>query len=155
MRVEVGMMQKDNFSIRQANFDDVEALVKIDLECFSSPWSEISFKNEMAHDYAICYVVCYNQDVVGYINARKIFDEISINNVAVAKKYRRMGIGEMLINHLFSNISDDILSLTLEVRESNIPAQNLYSKCGYEKIGVRRNFYDKPTENAILMTRYI
>ncbi len=155
MRAEVGMMQKDNFLIREANFDDIKSLVDIDLECFSSPWSEVSFKNEMMHDYAICYVVCYNEDVAGYINARKIFDEISINNVAVAKKYRRIGIGEMLINHLFSNITEDVLSITLEVRESNIPAQKLYSKCGYEKIGVRKNFYEKPTENAILMTRYI
>lgn len=153
MKVKAGMMQKDNITIRKALVSDINRLCEIDRECFSQPWSEISFLNEMEHDFSICYVACSDDKITGYINARIMYDEIDINNVAVSPLYRKNGIGEKLVRYLCDNADESIRRINLEVRLSNCNAIHLYTKCGFDRIGERKEFYEHPVETAVLMAK--
>lgn len=153
MKVKAGMMQKDNIIIRDALVTDIERLCDIDNDCFSQPWSAVSFLNEMEHDFSVCYVAYTDDTVVGYINARTMYDETDINNVAVSPLYRKRGIGEKLVRHLCDKEQDSITKINLEVRLSNCNAIHLYTKCGFEKTGERKNFYEHPVETAVLMSK--
>ena len=83
-------------------------------------------------------------------------DECDITNVAVTSSHRRMGIGRCLLEAVEEYcMQNSIRSITLEVRESNTPAIYLYEAMHYENIGIRKNFYEKPTENAIIMVRQL
>lgn len=132
--------------------DTIKGVHAIEQACFSDPWSENAFIEELNNPDAIALVALANE-AAGFINARKILDEVYINNIAVSDKYRRNGIGERLLLALEKSVSPAAF-ITLEVRKSNLPAQNLYKKLGYAVVGERKNFYSSPTENAILMTKY-
>ena len=129
-----------------------ESVAQIEKKCFTQPWSADAFMKELDNPNSIT-LVAVNENVVGFINAHKIFDEVYINNIAVLKEFRRNHIAEKLLNSLEENIKSSSSFITLEVRESNHPAQNLYSKLGYKIVGERKHFYSEPTENAILMTK--
>lgn len=133
----------------------IPSVAEIEKMCFSMPWSEASLAGELRNPLAKYLVAEYNSQVVGYIGANCILGEVDINNIAVSPEYRRCSIGQRLlesfINECFSEGADLI---TLEVRESNIPAISLYSKFGFERVGLRKNYYIKPTENAVLMTLF-
>ncbi len=96
----------------------------------------------------------YNQKVVGFLNARIVLDEISINNIAVASNYNDVGIGKALMLRLFCfSREKDVTLITLEVRQSNEKAIEFYKNQGFELVGERKNFYSNPTESAILMNK--
>ena len=79
-----------------------------------------------------------------------------IYNIAVKFKYRRFGIGKDIVNELVNYSKNKNLKfLSLEVRKSNAPAINLYSNCGFEKVGNRKNYYTNPLEDAIIMTKFL
>ena len=132
--------------------ETVDGVFKIERACFSEPWSVNAFIDELKNPDAITLAALDNE-VVGFINARKILDEVYINNVAVSENFRRQHIAEQLLISLENKVKDNSSFITLEVRKSNIPAQSLYEKLGYEVVGERKNFYQQPTENAILMTK--
>lgn len=87
-----------------------------------------------------------DQKIVGYLYYSKIYDRIEINEIEVLKIYRRQNIASSMLEYLLINISKDI---TLEVRESNYPAINLYKKFGFTKLAIRKNYYKN--EDALLM----
>ena len=85
-----------------------------------------------------------------------VLDEGYISNVAVSAEYRRQGIADALINKLCERAEElDLSFVTLEVRKSNDPAIALYSKYGFVPVGERKNYYEQPRENALLMTKYM
>ena len=86
---------------------------------------------------------------------REIMGECYINNVGVKAAYRRKGIGRALMQALENSATDEAEFITLEVRQSNEAAISLYKSMGYIKVGTRRGFYEKPTEDADLMTKYL
>lgn len=90
----------------------------------------------------------YQKDkkIVGYLYYSKIYDRIEVNEIEVLKIYRRQNIASSMLDYLLINISKDI---TLEVRESNYPAINLYKKFGFTKLAIRKNYYKN--EDALLM----
>lgn len=90
----------------------------------------------------------YQKDkkIVGYLYYSKIYDRIEVNEIEVLKIYRRQNIASSMLEYLLINISKDI---TLEVRESNYPAINLYKKFGFTKLAIRKNYYKN--EDALLM----
>ncbi len=91
----------------------------------------------------------------GYISGQLILDEFYINNVAVTEKYRNMGIASSLINELIIKLKNTVCALaTLEVRESNLNARKLYEKFGFINLGIRKDFYSHPIENACIYTLY-
>ena len=92
--------------------------------------------------------------IAGYAGCFVVLENADMTNIAVDEEYRRQGIGDRLIELLSAKAADKgAESLFLEVRESNEPAKNLYAKNGFVKVGMRRNFYRKPDENAILMEK--
>ena len=94
--------------------------------------------------------------VLGYVGLMYVLDEGYISNVAVHPEARRQGIGDALIDALAAKAAElELAFLTLEVRESNAPAIALYAKHGFHPVGKRKNYYDAPKEDAVLMTCYL
>lgn len=127
----------------------------IETECFSHPWSRQSLENELNNETSLFFVAKEENEVIGYIGMSIVIDEGYIFNVAVREKYRNKGVATALINELVTyGKKNNFCFITLEVRESNLPAVSLYSKFGFIKAGERKDYYSNPKENAILMTKY-
>lgn len=138
--------------ITPMNKDDLNEVCEIEKQCFSIPWSKRSFEEALDNRNA-CYLTAklYGK-VVGYCGAYKILDEADINQVAVADSYRRKGIGRAVLGALLQHLEEEgITAITLEVRSSNTPAVRLYESMGFSTEGIRKNFYEKPTEDALIM----
>lgn len=142
-----------NYEIVPVTEDMLDTLEEMEKECFSVPWTREMLLYQMSGNNIFIAAV-HNGEVMGYIGMMFVLDEGYISNVAVTGKYRRQGIAKALILALEAKCREMQLSfMTLEVRESNAPAISLYAGLGFEEVGVRKNYYDKPRENAILMTR--
>lgn len=141
--------------IERMTVDDINNVLKVEADCFSIPWSKDSFVRELVENKVALYLVAKIENVaVGYIGVWKIIDEGHITNLAVHSKYRNLGIGKMLVSELLSLCEKDgITSFTLEVRESNKLAQNLYKKFQFAECGVRKGYYQDNHENAVIMWR--
>ena len=142
--------------IRTMTSDDIKSVAELEKECFSKPWSEKSLSEELINSTARFYTLSNNGELMGYIGANNICDEVYITNVAVGEKYRNNGYGVRLVKYLIlQSALENADFVTLEVRKSNGPAIRLYEKCGFEKVGERKNFYSNPTEDALLYTLYL
>ncbi len=129
----------------------------IEEECFSVPWTDEQIASQLGDDRHI-FLVAVDNDyrVLGYIGLMFVLDEGYISNVAVTAAARKKGIARALINTLLTRARELTLSfITLEVRESNEAARRLYESCGFTDVGIRKNYYEFPKENAILMTLYL
>ena len=136
-----------------SHLDDVYI---IETECFSHPWSRQSLENELNNETSLFLVAKEENEVIGYIGMSIVIDEGYIFNVAVRESYRNKGVATALINELVTYGKKNNFSfITLEVRESNLPAISLYSKFGFIKAGERKDYYSNPKENAILLTKYL
>lgn len=142
------------YSIVSASKKHIGGMVRLENECFSIPWTEGMFVKDFNNEHT-CYFVALNGDeVIGYCGMWVLTDEGQITNIAVSSEYRNLGIATDLIEKLFEIcIKRHLLSITLEVREGNIPAVNLYKKLGFKEVGLRKNYYKNPSENALLMTK--
>lgn len=135
---------------------DILEIAELEKACFSEPWSENSLREELTNDTARFYVLRDNEKLLGYIGANNICGEVYITNVAVNEEKRGKGYGKMLVNHLIKQCeAENALFVTLEVRKSNENAIGLYENCGFKKVGERKNFYSKPTEDAFIYTFYL
>lgn len=146
----------DNILVRQMEHTDIEQVVKIEEEAFSSPWSAKSFEESLELAYSSFYVALIDNEIAGYIGTYLICDDIDITNIAVKESFRRQGIANKLIESVLAYANEKHAKyINLEVRTSNIPARSLYKKYGFEEIGVRKNFYNKPVEDGIIMQREV
>lgn len=143
-----------NLRIRKMTVDDIRAVVDLDQKSFSLPWPERSFRFELTDNPASrCWVAELDGKVVGMIVVWLIVDEAHVATVATHPEYRRQGIGKRLLAHALRHMMlDGARSSFLEVRESNLAAQEMYRKFGYEATGRRRHYYRDNDEDAILMT---
>lgn len=130
-------------------------LADLETRCFSVPWTRQMFEEELQCDYARYFAaVEEGGGLVGYAGLHAILDEGYITNVAVRPDCRRQGVGGALLARLLSVSRENQLSfLTLEVRDGNLAARSLYRKFGFQEVGRRKNYYTKPREDAVLMTR--
>lgn len=144
-------MTHTNLIIRKATFDDSGEIEKIEKACFSTPWSLNSIEESLKNECSVFYLAELDSQVVGYMGLQIFSGEGYVTNIGVLPEYRKMGIATALIEAQMQNEMDFI---TLEVRQSNVPAISLYNKLGFEDVGVRKNYYSNPTENAVLMTKY-
>lgn len=143
-------------NILELKNEDVLVVAEIEKECFSKPWSEKAIKTEINNDLSYFVVAKVGNEVVGYGGMYSVMGEGYIYNIAVKRKYRKFGIGTNIVNELVNYSKIKSLNfLSLEVRKSNTPAINLYSNCGFEKVGNRKNFYTNPLEDAIIMTKFL
>lgn len=135
--------------MKECHLDEVTVLENTN---FSEPWSRQAFMDTINSEEYIYLVATFEDKVVGYAGCYIALDEGNITNIAVDTNYRRVGIGNELMVQLKRLLEGrDVTSIFLEVRESNEAAQKLYKSCGYEEVGMRKNFYSKPQENAIVM----
>lgn len=149
------MMQKIDFTVESAASTDAYDIHLIELECFTSPWSENQIRDEISKENAIFLTAKNSDNLCGYISGQLILDEFYINNVAVTKKYRNNGIASALINNLINRLQEtNCVLATLEVRESNVNARRVYEKFGFMNLGIRKDFYSHPKENACIYTLY-
>ena len=145
-----------SYLICNANESHVDGIHEIECECFSEPWPKQSIISQLPDDNHVFLVALDGESVIGYVGMMKVLDEGYISNVAVTERYRRQKIGDMLIDELMNRAEGlDLAFVTLEVRASNEPAKALYKKHGFEVVGVRKGYYTKPKEDAVLMTVYL
>mgnify|MGYP003421676732 CR=1 FL=1 len=135
-------------NMKAEHINEVENIEKI---CFAHAWTRADLEAQLTLDTSHFAVATLDGYVVGYMGLQIFCGEGYVTNVAVLPEYRRQGIAKMLIEKQLQN---DMSFITLEVRESNLPAIKLYESCGFENVGIRPKFYTNPTENAIIMTRY-
>ena len=142
-----------NLRIRKMTVDDMPAVVDLDQKSFSLPWPERSFRFELTDNPASrCWVAELDGKVVGMIVVWLIVEEAHVATIATHPDYRRQGIGKRLLAHALRHLIDDgARSSFLEVRESNLAAQEMYRKFGYKESGRRRRYYRDNDEDAILM----
>ena len=144
------------FSIQDVREEQLDQIEQLEQLCFSVPWPRDALRRQLPDDNHVFLAATDGERVLGYVGMMFVLDEGYISNVAVAPAFRRRGIADALIVELLRRA--DALSLsfvTLEVREHNIPAISLYENCGFVRVGLRKNYYQKPCENAVLMTRYL
>ena len=132
--------------------EDAGALEALDKLCFSVPWSEKSFIEEVENPLATYFVAKENNEIIGYGGIWQVQDEGQITNIAVHPKMRKKGIASAILEKLIDEAKSSE-RIVLEVRESNIAAICLYEKYGFKNCGIRKNFYHSPTENGIVMIR--
>lgn len=142
--------------IRKMTSDDVDAAHMLECECFSHPWSREALMEEMSRDYTAFFVAEHDGKVIGYAGMMLVLDEAQVFNVAVSGAHRRLGAGTALTCALITEATRrGACVLMLEAREHNVAARALYEKCGFTAVGTRKNFYDLPTDNAVLYNYYI
>lgn len=130
------------------------ALVRIEQQCFRAPWNESMLREELGK--GIFLVAEQNGEAVGYVGCQTVLDEGYITNVAVSPGARRQGVGRALISALAKRATEiGMTFITLEVRVSNEAAIALYTEAGFERAGLRKNFYSAPSEDAVLMTLFL
>ncbi len=136
---------------------DLDEIMTIELESFTTPWTKESFKLEITDNKLAKYFIAeIDNKVVGYGGIWLILDEGHITNIAVGKDYRGQGVGNEIIEALIVYCKiKQIRNMTLEVRESNIVAQNLYKKYGFLDCGIRPNYYADDHEDAVIMWKTI
>lgn len=144
-----------NYKLTPMTMEHVPQVAALERACFSRPWSEESLQAELWNDSAVV-IVAEGEDgsVLGYAGLQTVLDEGYINNVAVDEKFRRQGIADELIKAFVRFGEANLAFLTLEVRASNAPAIALYAKHGFTEAGRRKNYYEAPQEDAVLMTRH-
>ena len=139
---------------RPEHLDDI---LLMEQQCFSVPWTLEQLMAQLP-DFMHIFLAAEDENgrAVGYAGLMYVLDEGYISNVAVSPDRRREGIADMLLTELYARAKAKKLSfLTLEVRESNIPAQSLYKKHGYTEVGRRKAYYSRPKEDAVLMTCFL
>jgi len=143
-----------NVAIRNMKLDDVDQVVAIDQVSFSLPWPERSFRFELTDNPASrCWVAEANGRIVGMIVIWLLIDAAHIATLATHPEFRRQGIAKKLLTHALKHLMDEgAQSSFLEVRESNIAAQEMYRQFGFEESGRRPRYYKDNGEDAILMT---
>ena len=138
------------------NADHLEELEKLERICFSRPWSRKMLAEELENQCAAFLVAqdSLTQQVMGYAGLLVMADEGYITNVAVFPEFRRQGVAAKLIA-VFENFArgNKLAFLTLEVRPSNTAAIALYKGFGFEEVGRRKNYYDLPKEDALILTK--
>ena len=141
--------------IRDMSTEDLKRVCEIENACFSMPWSHDGFEAALCMPGNIFIVYEKNDEILGYCGYYGVLDEAEITNVAVHPDMRNRGIGRDMVNALLSRAAKNgIKRVLLEVRESNDPAIHLYEELGFKKLGIRKDFYEKPRESAYIMERY-
>ena len=143
------------YKVRSACRSDVKQIAELERICFSFPMSEENVEKFLFGEHSLAFV-CYEEkdehSVCAYCGAICVLDEAQILNVATSPQHRRKGLGRLVVQALIVSAEQKgIDSITLEVRETNAVAQNLYKSLGFYEIGMIKKYYSKPTENALIL----
>ena len=149
------MSEQMHVRIVPMNGDHLDEVAELERICFSTPWSRNMLAEELENMLSAFLVALDDNDrVVGYAGLQVVLDEGYITNIAVRPECRRQGIaGKLLQVFLDFAEGNHLAFLTLEVRPSNEAAIALYQSFGFTERGRRRNYYDLPREDALILTR--
>ena len=140
--------------IRRAHPDDATAIAEMEVNIFGDPWGKKDIFSYICSDTGMCFSAIDGGEVIGYIIGRKIPPEGEIYRIAVRPDKRQRGVGYRLLSYaLKTERGSGVETVFLEVRESNIPARALYKAYGFNEISIRKNYYQNPTENAVIMIK--
>ena len=140
------------WQIEKMRPEHIKEVAEIERRIFTLPWSEQGFLSSLQSEDTLYLVVRKEGRVAGYCGLLQSFDEADITNVAVAEEARGAGIGFAMLSELMRLGKErGIERYTLEVRASNAAALHLYEKLGFQSVGIRKNFYDRPKEDAVIM----
>ena len=132
----------------------VRQVAELEKLCFSAPWSENSVASELTNPLSVWLVALEEDRVAGYVGSQTVMGETDMMNIAVHPDFRRQGIAEMLVDALIVQLkARNSHCLTLEVRASNEPAGRLYEKLGFLQVGLRKNYYRNPREDAYILRK--
>ncbi|WP_231578946.1 ribosomal protein S18-alanine N-acetyltransferase [Rossellomorea marisflavi] len=133
--------------------DDVDAVMEIEEQSFTVPWSREAFISEMEENHLSMYIVIEDEgQIAGYCGVWIVVDEAHITNVAVLPSHRGKGYGELLMRKIMEMaIESGARVMTLEARVSNVSAQSLYRKLGFQDGGIRKRYYSDNQEDALVM----
>lgn len=138
--------------IRNMREEDLQSVIRIERMSFSFPWSETSFLSEVHKTRSLSKVAVLGDNVVGYMCAECVADEGHILNLAVNPDCRKMGIATALVENILEELKLKACRfLYLEVRASNYIAKRLYNGFGFNIVGIRKNYYVAPVEDAVIM----
>lgn len=139
--------------IRRMTLEDIPAVIELEHISFSLPWPERSFRFELTDNpTSRCWVAEVDRRLVGMVVGWLFVDEIHIATIATHPDFRRRGIGRKLLSYMLIHaMKEGARSSFLEVRESNLAAQEMYRKFGFEEAGRRKRYYRDNGEDAILM----
>ena len=136
--------------------EQIDQLAELEVQCFSDPWSRESLTEELSNPLSVYYLCMEGAQVLGYIGTRQLGEEWEIVNVAVRPARRREHIASRLMEWLLADAREKrAQTVFLEVRESNLPAIRCYERFGFRQVGLRKRYYEKPVENALLMAREV
>jgi ribosomal-protein-alanine N-acetyltransferase len=131
--------------------EDIPFVIELERQSFSIPWSAQSFQNVIQDEFSYGLVGIAGNQLIAYAVFGAIEDYAELWNIAVEEQYRGMGIGNMMLNHVIKLCRElGVSSLFLQVRESNLTAQNLYKKNDFTFVMVQKNYYHSPVENALV-----
>ena len=141
-------------NITEMNASHVPQVAQLEQLCFADPWSEKSIETELSCRLSVWLVALEGEQVVGYVGSQTVIDESDMMNIAVHPDFRRRGIAEALVAELEAALRQrGSRALTLEVRDSNAPAIALYEKLGFSQVGLRKNYYRNPKEDARILRK--
>ncbi len=136
------------------NIDHVSQIAELEKICFSDPWDDRSVASELTNPLSYWLVAEEDGMVAAYVGSQTVLGETDMMNIAVHPDFRRRGYAEALVNALIEGLAErKSHCLTLEVRESNHAAIALYEKFGFTQIGLRKNYYRHPKENALILRK--
>ena len=140
--------------IRSMEPQDVSQIADLEKVCFNDPWSENSIASELDNRLSLWLVAVEADRVIGYVGSQTVLGETDMMNIAIHPDFRKQGIAKQLIHRLVQALSEKgSHSLMLEVRASNEPAKSLYGNLGFETVGVRKNYYRNPREDALILRK--
>ena len=131
--------------------NDLDKVAAMEKEIFSMPWSKESFRESLSQNYSY-FFVAEEDDILGYCGVHNFGGDGEITNVAVDKNARGQGVATKMLHYAMEETKKiGVEAFTLEVRISNTKAIGLYEKLGFENKGIRKNFYENPVEDAMIM----
>lgn len=141
--------------INELKPEDINSILNIQKELDIHILSKQNILKDLTNSHFKYFVIKYNDTVVGYTSISYVSD-IEIESIVIKKDFQRLGIGNFLLNYIFTFAKlNNIQNIFLEVRNSNIAAINLYLKNGFKKINIRKNYYTNTNENAIILKKTI
>ena len=139
--------------ICKAEMSDLQDIAALESEIFSDAWSLKSLEETWKQKNAAIFVAKTKEGMAGYLIFYYVLEEGEIARIATAHSVRRQGAASQMFRKLLDFCREQkITRILLEVRENNEAARQFYGKCGFTKDGIRRNYYENPKENAVLMS---
>lgn len=132
--------------------DIISAVDYIEKSCFSVPWSKHSIDSQIFTEGAI-FAAAFDdkENPAGFIVGQTVADECELYRIAVCADFRRRGTAAVLMEYFLNECRQRaVKNVFLEVRKENAPARALYEKFGFEAVGVRKNYYTAPPDDAVV-----